>query len=75
MYTTGSGVPVNYEEAAKWCHQAAEQGEASGQYSLGFMYNKGTGLPQDAVLAHMWVNLSSGNGHQGALKARILLET
>ena len=27
------------------------------QFNLGMMYAKGKGVPQDRVLAHMWLNL------------------
>ena len=36
----------------------AEQGDAGAQSRLGIMYTKGTGVPQNVVLAHMWLNLA-----------------
>ena len=37
----------------------AEQGNARAQTSLGFMYANGGGVPQDYILAHMWLNLAA----------------
>lgn len=34
MYANGTGVPQDYNEAAKWFRLAAEQGHASAQYNL-----------------------------------------
>ena len=38
---------------------AAEQGVADAQYLVALMYSLGRGVPQDDVLAHMWLNLSA----------------
>jgi TPR repeat protein len=46
-------------EAAKWYRKAAEQGLPEAQYFLGVMYHNGQGVPQDYVLAHMWLNLAA----------------
>ena len=47
--------------------RAAEQGYASAQTNLGFMYGKGHGLPQNYVLAHMWYNLAALQGEELSL--------
>ena len=39
----------------------ANQGDASAQFNLGLMYNKGQGVPKDYVQAHKWFNLSTAN--------------
>jgi TPR repeat protein len=54
-------VPQDYAEAVRWYRKAAEQGLASAQFDLGLMYASGQGVPQDYVLAHMWLNLSASN--------------
>jgi TPR repeat protein len=46
-------------EAVKWYRKAADQGYASAQWGLGEMYYAGRGVPQDYVLAHMWLNLAA----------------
>ena len=49
MLAQGQGVPENGAEAAKWFRLAAEQGDAMGQYALGFMYDYGEGLSPGLV--------------------------
>jgi hypothetical protein len=34
------------------------------------MYDNGTGVLKDKSTAHMWLNMSSANGHKGAGEAR-----
>jgi len=40
----------------------AEQGDASAQNNLGFMYVYGKGVLQDYVRAHMWFNIAASSG-------------
>jgi uncharacterized protein len=47
-------VPKDEVEAAKWYHRAADQGDA-----FGFMHRDGEGVPQDYVLAYMWLTLAA----------------
>ena len=53
------GVPEDFVEAAAWFRQAAEQGDADAQYSLGVMYVNGEGVPQDFGEAYKWFNLAT----------------
>ena len=46
----------------KWYTLAAEQGHASAQYNLGFMYNNGRGVPQDDKTAVKWHTLAAEQG-------------
>ena len=57
MYQNGRGVPQSFEEGARFYRASAEQGFPPAQYMLGLMYDKGQGVPQDYVLAYMWVTL------------------
>ena len=60
IFAEGLGVPQDYTEAAKWYRRAAEQGHAVSQFNLGGFYFVGAGgLPQDNVLAHMWMSLAA----------------
>jgi hypothetical protein len=59
MYLKGHDIPKDNNEALKWFRKGADQGNAEAQYSLGYMYASGQGVPQDYVLAHMWFNLAS----------------
>ena len=46
--------------------KAAEQGNASAQYSLGVMYNTGEGVPQDYQEAVSWYHKAAEQGHASA---------
>ena len=50
--------------------QAAEQGQAKAQYSLGRIYRDGDRVLQDYVKAHAWLNLAAAEGKEDARKAR-----
>ena len=58
-YQHGFGVPQSYEMAVLYYTSAAERGDPTGQYLLGLMYDKGFGVRQDGILAHMWLNLAA----------------
>ena len=66
MYYIGEGVPQDYAEAVKWYRLAADQGEASAQSDLGFMYAYGTGVPQDYAEAVKWYRLAAAQGEADA---------
>ena len=63
-------MPLDDAEAVRWYRLAAEQGDATAQNNLGVAYNNGEGVPQDYVLAHMWLNVAAATGHENARKAR-----
>jgi len=42
-------------------------------YNLGVLYEKGYGVRQDFVYAHMWWNIAASQGHENAAKARELV--
>ena len=44
------------------CRNAAEQGDAAAQYSLGLKYYYGEGVTQDHIQAHLWWNLAANAG-------------
>ena len=46
-------------EAVTWYRRAAEQGFTPAQAGLGYMYEYGTGVSEDQVLAHMWLTLAA----------------
>ena len=58
---------------AKWYRLAAEQGDATAQSNLGLMYARGEGVPEDNVLAYMWLNLAAAQGGEGAKTAKDIL--
>lgn len=57
--STAAAWPQDYVLAAEWYIRGAEQGDPAAQYLLGLMYDKGRGVPQDAVLAHKWLILAA----------------
>ncbi len=64
----------DYATAFKEMRPLAEQGDAAAQFNLGILYEKGQGVSQDYIQAHMWVNLASAQGHVVAQKARDSIE-
>ena len=49
-----------------WYRKAAEQNEPAAQYSLGLMYDQGTGVPRNLSEANRWYNLAAKNGDPDA---------
>jgi TPR repeat protein len=70
MYAEGLYLPQDDRKAAQWYRKAARQGLAMAMVNLGMMYSNGRGLPQDYVLAHMWINLSIARGRTDAVASR-----
>jgi TPR repeat protein len=52
----------DYATALREWTPLAEQGDAAAQYKLGVTYEKGTGVIQDNVYAHMWYNIAASSG-------------
>jgi len=74
MYAEGLGVPQDYGEALRWFWAAAEQGDASAQYYLGYMYANGLGVWRNTIQAYMWVTVSAAQGFENAEKGQEFLE-
>ena len=66
MYSNGYGVLKDKPEAVKLWRLSAEQGYAYAQGMLGIIYELGEGVLKDNIIAHMWYNIASGNGHKSA---------
>ena len=66
FYLTGTGVPKDKREAAKWFRMAANQGVARAQYKLGVMYFYAQGVPQDSVEGERLLRLAADQGHAEA---------
>jgi uncharacterized protein len=72
-YTKMAGIYIDNgdsKEAAKWFQLSADHGNEIAQLCLGSMYERGRGVIQNYVLAHMWYNLSASNGNKSAIKNR-----
>ena len=40
--------------------------QAEAQHNLAMMYSKGEGVPEDNVMAYMWLNLAAAQGKESA---------
>lgn len=60
----------DYATALREWRPLADQGVALAQYNLGFMYDNGRGVPQDAPTAYMWVNIAAASGNKDATENR-----
>ena len=56
----------DYATALEKWRAVAEQGLAEVQVNLALMYEKGEGVPQNYVLAHMWSSIAASNGNKTA---------
>lgn len=63
------GVEEDCSEAAKWYLEAAEQGDADAQYSLGKLYAEGSGVNQNFSEALQWWLKAASHGERSAMKA------
>jgi len=64
----------NVPEALEILTRDAENGVAEAQFFMGLVYARGSEVPVDHVLAHMWYNLSGLQGHKDATSKISLLE-
>jgi len=68
----------DYKAAHKLLFPLAKQGNASAQNILGVIYNNGQGVPQDYVLAYMWLNICGSTGgeknDEDCMKNRTIIE-
>ena len=68
MYANGRGVEKDDNLAVQWYRKAAEQGHASGQTDLGFLYETGRGVRIDRNIAAKWYRKAAEQGHKLAKK-------
>ena len=65
-YMTGSGVPKNDTQAAKWFLQSAGQGLADAEFALAYLYEHGQGVPRDYKRASSYYEAAAKQGHGAA---------
>jgi TPR repeat protein len=58
----GEYVSKNYDEAFKWCHDAAEQGDIGAQAVMGGQYTGGDGVSQDYARGVKWFLRAANQG-------------
>ena len=66
-------MPQDDAEAVRLFRKDADQGDTDAQYNLGLIYTVGSGVPQDYVLAHVWLNLAASQGDKAATSLRELV--
>ena len=49
---------------------AAEQGYAGAQYNLGFVYDRGEGVPEDHVQAYAWFSVAAAQSDEVSRDAK-----
>ena len=67
-YYSGKGAEQDYEQAAYWYANAADQGNANAQYYLGLMYYHGEGVTEDDIKAYELIGEAADQGHTEALE-------
>jgi len=66
-FQDGKGVEQSDVEAARWFHEAAVQGDAKAQWSLGITFQNGKEVGQSDVVAARWFQKAAEQGHANAL--------
>ena len=61
-----NSLKIGKKTAAEWYTKSAEQGNASAQYYLGYMYENGYGVEQDMTKAFEWYKKSAEQGYNNA---------
>jgi uncharacterized protein len=61
-------VEGNYSLAFRWYMKAAEQGNATAQNNIGYLYHHGRGVKQDYIQAMRWYSKASEQGDANAQK-------
>jgi TPR repeat protein len=69
LYATGDWTgPHDPSRAAEWYRRAAERGHIGAQYSLGFMYLRGEGVPSDPIEGLRWLHSAADQGDGQSLR-------
>jgi localization factor PodJL len=66
-YAEGKGVPVNYDEAAKWYQRAADAGVTPAIFRIGTLYEKGLGVKKDHDAARKLYSTAADRGNAKAM--------
>ncbi|ESQ94591.1 tetratricopeptide repeat protein [Asticcacaulis benevestitus] len=69
VYLNGIGVPADYGKALTYLTQAANEGDAYGQYKLGAMYENAMGVKQNRIEAMKWYLLAAAQDDDDAIAA------
>ncbi|PZA11435.1 hypothetical protein DNX69_19375 [Rhodopseudomonas palustris] len=66
-YAEGKGVPVNYDEAAKWYQRASDAGVTPAVFRIGTLYEKGLGVKKDLDMARKLYSTAADRGNAKAM--------
>ncbi|WP_010298516.1 tetratricopeptide repeat protein [Candidatus Odyssella thessalonicensis] len=66
-YEKGKGIPVDFNTAFMWYHQAAAQGYAPAQYKIGYFYWEGKYIAKSYEKAIEWFFKAAQKGYANAL--------
>jgi TPR repeat protein len=56
----------NYAEALSWYYKAADHGSAQAEENIGYIFQKGTGVPMDYAKAMAWFVRAAAQGNRDA---------
>jgi len=74
LLVLSAGTPQASEaEDLATIREAAEQGAASSQYTLGVKYGNGNGVPQNDVAAYAWFSLAAAQGNENAAEHKYII--
>ncbi len=65
-YSSGTGVPQDFEKARKWYLFASEHGNPAGELNLAVMYQNGQGTPVNRPEALKWYHLAVDHNYAPA---------
>ncbi|CAG0124531.1 Secretory immunoglobulin A-binding protein EsiB [Rhodocyclaceae bacterium] len=68
------GLERDMKKAAYWLQKAADRGDGEAQFMLGMIYSEGSGIPQDLVQAHMWLNLAGTSKQEVSQRNKAIAE-
>jgi localization factor PodJL len=73
-YAEGKGVPVSYDDAAKWYDRAAQAGLVPAVFRLGTLYEKGLSVKKDIDVARRYYLQAAERGNAKAMHNLAVLD-
>jgi localization factor PodJL len=73
-YAEGKGVPVSYDDAAKWYDRAAQAGLVPAIFRLGTLYEKGLSVKKDIDIARRYYLQAAERGNAKAMHNLAVLD-
>src|SRR5579871_4212414 len=72
-YENAEGVPLDYGRALQLYCDAAEQGNATAAFSVGWMYLNARGVARDDAIAVAWLRVAADRGDEQAKRVLMRL--